>query len=128
MGFGTNAQQSGERFLPVTPDLAYNALRRVVTAPANRRRHKLMSTDDFSKSITWINKASGWTWGERMSAHVRPAEGGCILNIEGVGRADTFQQAPKTFKLIESMHRAVSATLAQDAAAKGAGMKSDSNR
>jgi hypothetical protein len=68
----------------------------------------LKEFDDFTLSMTYSSKATGFTWGENFSAQVVPHEGGASLGISGVGKVGgQYMQATKTNKLIEEIFNAV---------------------
>ena len=102
---GVNTQQQQTRFFPVDPKAVFNALGRAVE---KGKRFKLKEFDDFTLSMTYSSKASGFTWGENFSAQVVPHEGGGLLGVSGVGKVGgQYKQATKTNKLIEEIFNAV---------------------
>ena len=102
---GVNTQQQQTRFFPVEPSAVFNALGRAVE---KGKRFKLKEFDDFTLSMTYSSKVSGFTWCENFSAQVVPNEGGASLGISGVGKVGgQYMQATKTNKLIEEIFSAV---------------------
>lgn len=94
--WGFNNQQNQERYFPVEKEKVYAALLEVV-----KTKYKLKDADDFTLSITFSSGASAFTWGENFNAQVIPMQGGCQIEITGVGKVGgQLQQSTRTNKLI----------------------------
>lgn len=72
------ASLENERYYPASLDETFKALLSAVQTLA-----KLKSHDEFSKSVVFATKVSGFSWGAQMSAHAMPAEGGAVVRISG---------------------------------------------
>jgi hypothetical protein len=67
------------RYYPATPDETFTALVNTVQELA-----KFQSSDDFSRSVAFATKMTGWASGSNISASVRPEGGeGCTVRLEG---------------------------------------------
>lgn len=84
------ATLDNERFYPRPPDLVFLALQVAV----EECRCKITRTDDFSMTLNISSPASGFSWGAKMSAQVRPAEGGSIVRVDGATRIRANLTAP----------------------------------
>jgi hypothetical protein len=105
--FGNNNQQSNELYLPVPPAAAFLALQGAV-----KKRFSLKSADDFTLLCTFSSGASAFTWGEKFTAQVVPAEGGATLRVNGVGKVGgQIQQGSRTAKLIDQLFGDVTSAL-----------------
>ena len=94
--WGSNNQQNQERFFPVEKEKVFAALNQAVSS-----KFKVKSADDFTMSITFSSGASAFTWGENFNAQVIPRDGGCTIEITGVGKVGgQLQQSSRTNKLI----------------------------
>lgn len=66
---------------------------------SNPARFSLKSADDFTMHCAFSSGASAFTWGEKFTAQVVPAEGGSTLKVNGVGKVGgQIQQGSRTAK------------------------------
>ena len=79
------ADLDNERFFPVDPGAAYEALKGALGA----LRWRIKSDDGFAKAVSFSTPMSGFSWGATMSAHIRPAEGGSVVVVGGTARVRT---------------------------------------
>lgn len=87
---------SSERFIPLPPTTVFAGMQQVIP-----RRFKVKSSDDFTMSCTFSSGASAFTWGENFNAQAIPAEGGCTVKIQGVGKVGMqIMQSARTTKLL----------------------------
>lgn len=75
---------SEERFYPAGPDETFRAVVEVV-----KTLHNVGRTDEFSRSVTFSTRASGFSWGANMSAAVIPHESGSIVRVGGEAKLRT---------------------------------------
>jgi hypothetical protein len=72
------------RFYPATPDETYRAL-----ALAAGELTKLRSYDDFSRSVVFTTRMTGWASGANVTAYAVPVEGGTMVRVEGQAKMRT---------------------------------------
>jgi hypothetical protein len=98
---------TNERFYPADPDETFRALEESV-----RRLHKFKRSDDFSRSVTFATRASGFSWGANMSTSVIPHEQGSIVRVGGEAKVRTNITAKGAeAKRIDELLDAVGATI-----------------
>lgn len=96
---GSGNQSALERYVPVPPANAFQALR-----DAAKRNFTLKSADDFTMTVEFSSGASAFTWGENFTAQVVPAEGGSTIRVHGVGKVGgQIQQNARLHKLINKL-------------------------
>ncbi|NMM88643.1 hypothetical protein B2J88_30575 [Rhodococcus sp. SRB_17] len=77
-----------------------------------KQRFSLKSADDFTLSCAFTSGASAFTWGEKFSAQVVPAQGGATIKVSGVGKVGgQLQQNSRTAKLMAALFADVTALL-----------------
>lgn len=76
------AELGSERFAPVSPDWAFEALQRSL----KDLRWKTKSVNDTTKGLNFSTPAAGFSWGGSWSASVLPAQGGSTVRIGGASR------------------------------------------
>ena len=104
---GFNTQQEQRRRYPMDPDRVFRALIEVAT-----RDYELDSQDELTRTVTFGAHESSWTFGENITAMVLPADGGCDVEISGVGKVGgQVQQATTLLKTFGSVFEKLSAEL-----------------
>lgn len=67
-----------ERFYPATADETFSALVEAATAMC-----KVRSIEEFTRSVRYSTRASGFSWGSDATATVFPSEDGASVRIVG---------------------------------------------
>lgn len=92
-----------ELYVPVPPQAAFNALFSVAT-----EQHRVTDSDDFTLVVNFATGASAWTWGEKVSGQVVPAEGGSTVRLTVVGKVGgSLMQNKRNQELLDNTFREV---------------------
>ncbi len=93
------SQVSLDRFVPVSPAAAFAALQRAVSS-----RFKVKKTDDFTMTCEFTSGVSAFTYGEKFSAQVVPADGGSTIRVSAVGKVGAqWGQGSRSSKLLSQL-------------------------
>lgn len=89
-------QANLDRFVPAPPAVVFAALKR-----AAENEFKVKGFDDFTMTCEFTSGMSAFTYGERFSSQVIPAEGGSTLRVQAVGKVGhQFGQGSRSAKLM----------------------------
>lgn len=104
---GFNTQQQQRRRYPRAENDVFGA----IVALANRE-FNVTSTDPLTRTVTFSSHESAWTWGENVTVMVFPAEGGCDVEISGVGKVGgQVQQATALIETFNAFFESLSSEL-----------------
>ena len=86
-------------------DEVYAAVLAVAT-----RDYNVTSSDDLTRTVMFGSHESAWTWGENITVMVLDAEGGCDVEISGVGKVGgQVQQATTLLQTFGTVFEKISA-------------------
>jgi hypothetical protein len=106
---GFNTQQEQRRRYPMPADKVYAAVLAVAT-----RDYSVTSSDELTRTVMFGSHESGWTWGENITIMVLDAEGGCDVEISGVGKVGgQVQQATTLLQTFGTVFEKISAELTE---------------
>jgi hypothetical protein len=93
-----------ELYVPVAPKQAWQALYDVA-----RASHKMTDSDDFTLVVNFSTTVSAWTWGEKVSGQVIPADGGAsTIRLTVVGKVGAqIMQDRRNQQLLDEVLKAV---------------------
>lgn len=106
---GFNTQQDQRRRYPMPADEVYAAVLSVAT-----RDYNVTSSDELTRTVMFGSHESAWTWGENITVMVLDAEGGCDVEISGVGKVGgQVQQATTLLQTFGTVFEKISAELTE---------------
>ncbi len=93
------SQVSLDRFVPVSPAIAFAALQRAANS-----RFNVKKTDDFAMTCEFSSGISAFTYGEKFSSQVVPADGGSTIRVSAVGKVGAqWGQGSRSSKLLSEL-------------------------
>jgi hypothetical protein len=104
---GFNTQQEQRRRYPMPADKVFRAVLEVAT-----RDYDVSSSDELTRTVMFSSHESALTWGENITVMVLDAEGGCDVEMSGVGKVGgQVQQATTLLSTFGHIFEKISAEL-----------------